>query len=50
VVIWPGDQAAYKTAAGLHAGRLKFVEQDAPMGYGRATVYVSLACTFLRRP
>ena len=36
VVIWPGDQAAYKTAAGSHAGRLKFVEQDAPMGYGHA--------------
>src|SRR3989442_173126 len=36
VVIWPGDQAAYKRAAGSNAGRLKFVEQDATMGYGHA--------------
>jgi UTP--glucose-1-phosphate uridylyltransferase len=36
VVIWPGDQAAYTTAAGSHASRLKFVEQTAPLGYGHA--------------
>ena len=36
VVIWPGDQAAYSTAAGAHANRLKFVEQTTPLGYGHA--------------
>ena len=36
VVIWPGDQAAYATAAGTHGSRLKFVEQTAPLGYGHA--------------
>ncbi len=36
VVICPGDQAAYAQAAGGHAGRLHFVEQDSPRGYGHA--------------
>jgi UTP--glucose-1-phosphate uridylyltransferase len=36
VVICPGDQAAYATAAGEHAGRLQFVEQSEPRGYGHA--------------
>jgi UTP--glucose-1-phosphate uridylyltransferase len=36
VVICPGDQKAYRDAAGQHAGRLEFVEQDAPRGYGDA--------------
>ena len=36
VVICPGDQAAYRTAAGSHASRLHFVEQAAPLGYGHA--------------
>lgn len=36
VVISPGDEAAYRTAAGAHAGRLAFVEQPAPRGYGHA--------------
>jgi UTP--glucose-1-phosphate uridylyltransferase len=36
VVICPGDQAAYRAAAGAHAGRLQFVEQPAPLGYGHA--------------
>jgi len=36
VVVWPGDQAAYTTAAGAHANRLRFVEQSAPLGYGHA--------------
>src|SRR5947209_4219663 len=36
VVVWPGDQAAYAAAAGPHASRLKFVEQNAPLGYGHA--------------
>jgi UTP--glucose-1-phosphate uridylyltransferase len=36
VVISPGDQAAYSAAAGAHAGRLVFVEQLRPLGYGHA--------------
>jgi UTP--glucose-1-phosphate uridylyltransferase len=36
VVISPGDEAAYRTAAGTHASRLAFVEQPAPRGYGHA--------------
>jgi len=36
VVICPGDQEAYRAAAGAHASRLQFVEQPAPLGYGHA--------------
>ena len=36
VVVSPGDQEAYRNAAGKHAGRLQFVEQSAPLGYGHA--------------
>jgi len=36
VVISPGDQPAYATAAGPHAKRLQFVEQTQPLGYGHA--------------
>ena len=36
VVICPGDQAAYRQAAGPHAGRLHFLEQSATRGYGQA--------------
>lgn len=36
VVISPGDQQAYATAASGHAKRLHFVEQEQPMGYGHA--------------
>jgi len=36
VVIGPGDGPAYKEAAGPHAGRLTFVEQTNPRGYGDA--------------
>jgi UTP--glucose-1-phosphate uridylyltransferase len=38
VVVCPGDQAAYAAAAGGKNGRLRFVEQRAPMGYGHAVV------------
>ena len=38
VVVCPGDQSAYRTAAGPHAGRLHFVEQPAPLGYGQAVL------------
>jgi len=36
VVVWPGDQAAYRAAAAGHAARLRFVEQATPLGYGHA--------------
>ena len=36
VVISPGDQKAYETAAGGHVSRLTFVEQPQPLGYGHA--------------
>lgn len=36
VVIHPGDQSGYRAAAGGHQGRLTFVEQTAPLGYGHA--------------
>lgn len=36
VVICPGDAAAYARAAGEHAGRIHFVEQGEPRGYGDA--------------
>lgn len=36
VVICPGDQDAYRAAAGPHAKRLEFVEQPEPLGYGHA--------------
>jgi UTP--glucose-1-phosphate uridylyltransferase len=36
VVVCPGDEEAYRAAAGEHAERLQFVTQDAPRGYGHA--------------
>ncbi|HEX3149738.1 MAG TPA: sugar phosphate nucleotidyltransferase [Gemmataceae bacterium] len=44
VVVTPGDQAAYRDAAGPHARRLHFVEQTEPAGYGHA---LSLAREFV---
>jgi UTP--glucose-1-phosphate uridylyltransferase len=38
VVIRPGDEAAYRLAAGDLVGRLHFVEQPAPLGYGHAVL------------
>lgn len=46
IVISPGDQAAYTAAAGPHAPRLKFVEQNEPRGYGDA---IHCAREFVRR-
>jgi UTP--glucose-1-phosphate uridylyltransferase len=43
VVVCPGDQDAYAGAAGAAAGRLHFVEQPEPRGYGHA---VALARDF----
>jgi UTP--glucose-1-phosphate uridylyltransferase len=36
LVVWPGDEGAYAQAAGIHAGRLRFVPQREPKGYGHA--------------
>lgn len=36
VVICPGDADAYRPVVGDHAGRVRFVEQDEPGGYGHA--------------
>jgi UTP--glucose-1-phosphate uridylyltransferase len=36
VVVNPGDQAAYRSAAGPQGKRLTFVEQSQPLGYGHA--------------
>lgn len=36
IVVQPGDQTTYASAAGEHARRLQFVEQGNPMGYGHA--------------
>jgi UTP--glucose-1-phosphate uridylyltransferase len=36
IVVHPGDRAAYSAAAGPHAGRVQFVEQTSPLGYGHA--------------
>jgi UTP--glucose-1-phosphate uridylyltransferase len=43
LVIAPGDERSYQTAAGLLAAHLSFVEQREPRGYGQA---ISLARTF----
>jgi len=36
VVVLPGDETAYARVAGEHAGRLRFVHQSEPRGYGDA--------------
>jgi UTP--glucose-1-phosphate uridylyltransferase len=36
VVVQPGDETSYAKVAGDHAGRLHFVHQAAPLGYGHA--------------
>jgi UTP--glucose-1-phosphate uridylyltransferase len=36
VVVQPGDEAAYAAVAGDHVGRLHFVPQSEPLGYGHA--------------
>jgi UTP--glucose-1-phosphate uridylyltransferase len=36
VVVCPGDQSPYSVAAGGKGGRLQYVEQTAPRGYGHA--------------
>ena len=36
LVVRPGDETAYTNVAGDHAGRLHFVQQAEPLGYGHA--------------
>jgi UTP--glucose-1-phosphate uridylyltransferase len=36
IVVRPGDETAYAAVAGDHAGRLHFLYQEAPLGYGHA--------------
>ncbi len=36
IVVRPGDEAAFRHAAGPHAARLRFIEQPEPLGYGHA--------------
>jgi len=36
IVVSPGDEAPYARVSGDHAGRLRFVPQDEPRGYGHA--------------
>src|SRR5436309_13886844 len=36
VVVWPGDEDRYAQAAGRHAGRIRFIPQPEPLGYGHA--------------
>jgi UTP--glucose-1-phosphate uridylyltransferase len=38
VVVRPGDEPGYRLAAGDLVGRLHFVEQPAPLGYGQAVL------------
>lgn len=36
IVVHPGDEESYAQEAGDHAGRLHFVQQEEPLGYGHA--------------
>lgn len=36
IVVHPGDEVSYAQEAGDHAGRLHFVQQEEPLGYGHA--------------
>jgi UTP--glucose-1-phosphate uridylyltransferase len=36
VIVQPGDESAYSEIVGDHAGRLHFVVQEEPLGYGHA--------------
>ena len=44
VIISPGDAPAFRTAAGVHAERLTFIEQAQPLGYAHA-IHSSAAFT-----
>ena len=36
IVVYPGDEATYREVVGDHAGRIRFVHQPEPLGYGHA--------------
>jgi len=38
IVVSPGDESPYANVAGDHAGRLRFIPQPAPLGYGHAVL------------
>jgi len=38
IVVSPGDETSYGRVAGDHAGRLRFVPQPEPLGYGHAVL------------
>ncbi|MBI1298078.1 UTP--glucose-1-phosphate uridylyltransferase [bacterium] len=38
VVVRPGDETAYAAVVGDHAGRLHFIQQTDPLGYGHAVL------------
>lgn len=44
VVISPGDENAYRVAAGSHAARLTFIEQSSPLGYAHAVYCAAAFC------
>ena len=44
VVVRPGDETAYAEVAGDHAGRLRFVQQAEPLGYGHAVYCAAGVC------
>ncbi|MEQ1851041.1 MAG: UTP--glucose-1-phosphate uridylyltransferase, partial [Chthoniobacteraceae bacterium] len=44
IVIAPGDEAAFCTAAGPHASRLTFIEQTQPLGYTHAVACAARFC------
>jgi len=44
IVISPGDEAAFRSAAGQHAPRLTFIEQPQPLGYAHAVACAASFC------
>src|SRR5262249_9680278 len=38
IVVSPGDEVTYARVAGDHAGRIRFVPQPEPLGYGHAVL------------
>jgi len=44
IVISPGDEEAFRAAAGQHAQRLTFIEQAQPLGYAHAVACAAAFC------
>src|ERR1700754_521583 len=44
VIISPGDEGAFRNAAGAHSARLTFIEQAQPLGYAHAVHCASGFC------